>query len=93
MSPSRTACRPARCSTITGGSFAVTFTREGDLYESTDHGRTFRAAGRSPIPAPAVYGVGCSALGCSLHGPVVRLGWGPAALPPRASGTDAFSPP
>lgn len=66
------------------GDYGVAFSARGELYETTDHGRSWRSAGRSPIPPLANSPGGCSALGCSF-GPVVRLGWGDAALAPRVS--------
>ncbi|MDC0742066.1 hypothetical protein [Polyangium mundeleinium] len=62
------------------GDFGLAITRDGDLYETIDHGRSFQAAGRSPLP-PASFGGFCSPLGCVI-GPVTRLGWGsPGAAP------------
>ena len=66
---------PDMIETVTGGSFAVAISRDGALHESTDHGRTWRAAGRSPVPPGSGNGLSCSAIGCVL-GPVVRVGWG-----------------
>ncbi|MEP7119663.1 MAG: hypothetical protein ABJE95_02090 [Byssovorax sp.] len=59
------------------GAFGVAVARRGDLFETLDHGVTWRAAGPSPLPPEAASTGGCSALGCVL-GPVVRLGWGAA---------------
>ena len=56
--------------------------RDGALHESTDHGRTWRAVGRSPVPPGTGNGLSCSAIGCVL-GPVVRLGWGAGAQEAR----------
>lgn len=60
------------------GAFGAAISERGDLFETLDHGRTWRAAGRSPLPPSAASTGGCSALGCAL-GPLVRLGWGEAA--------------
>ncbi|MDI3290743.1 hypothetical protein [Polyangium sp. 15x6] len=65
---------------ITTGDFGVALTRDGDLYETIDHGRSFQAAGRSPLP-PAAFGGFCSPLGCAM-GPVTRLGWGSTGAAP-----------
>ena len=73
---------PGMVATVTGGAFGVAVSRDGDLYETLDHGRRWRAAGKSPVPPGAVAGAGCSALGCAL-GPVIRLGWGDGRLAPR----------
>jgi hypothetical protein len=60
------------------GAFGVAISRRGELFETLDHGVTWRAAGPSPLPPEAVSTGGCSALGCVL-GPLARVGWGPAA--------------
>jgi hypothetical protein len=60
------------------GAFGVAISQQGELFETLDHGRSWRAAGRSPLPPDAGSTGGCSALGCVL-GPIVRLGWGEAA--------------
>jgi hypothetical protein len=59
------------------GAFGVAISRRGELFETLDHGSTWRAAGPSPLPPEAASTGGCSALGCVL-GPVVRVGWGAA---------------
>ncbi|AUX24291.1 hypothetical protein SOCEGT47_048280 [Sorangium cellulosum] len=59
---------------VVTGDHGLLVTRRAELYETLDHGRTWRAAGRSPVPPSAFHGA-CSALGCALTG-VVRLGWG-----------------
>jgi hypothetical protein len=82
---------PGAAVTVAAGAFAVSISRDGDLYESTDHGRSFRFAGRSPVPPVPVSGAACSALGCAL-GPVVRVGWGDGAVAPRVS-TEALAEP
>jgi hypothetical protein len=56
------------------GDFGLAVTRTGQLFETLDHGLSWRAAGISPI-APQWFSGGCSALGCTLGG-MVRLGWG-----------------
>ena len=73
---------PGMIATLTGGSFGVALSHDGDLYETTDHGRTYRAAGKSPVPPGAAAVAGCSELGCAF-GPVIRVGWGDARLAPR----------
>jgi hypothetical protein len=79
---------PDMITTAIGGRFALSFTRDGDLFESGDFGRTWRPAGKAPTP-PSVWGsFACSSLGCSL-GSIVRVGWGDSALAPRVS-TDSF---
>ena len=60
------------------GAFGVAISRRGELFETLDHGGTWRAAGASPLPPEAASTGGCSALGCVL-GAVVRVGWGAAA--------------
>jgi hypothetical protein len=74
---------PAAAKTVAAGSFALSLSREGDLHESTDHGRTWRPAGKAPLPA-GTYHATCSPLGCSL-GPLVRVGWGDGPLEPRVA--------
>ncbi len=81
---------PEAMMTITGGAFAVALARDGALFESTDHGHTWRPGGRWPA-APAVpASTSCSALGCAA-GAIVRSGWGRSALGPRIS-TEPFAP-
>ncbi len=82
---------PEAVATVTGGAYAIAVARDGALHESTDHGRTWRPAGRSPVPPGWQAGVACSALGCTLD-PVVRLGWGDGALAPSVT-TAPFPPP
>lgn len=67
--PSRTAA------VVATGDFALASARDGALYQSTDHGRTWQRAGMSPVP-PSVFSGACSRLGCAF-GPVARIGWGP----------------
>jgi hypothetical protein len=59
------------------GAFGAAISRRGELFETLDHGASWRAAGPSPLPPEAASTGGCSALGCVL-GPVVRVGWGGA---------------
>ena len=66
---------PALGSMQVTGDFGAAIAQRGELFETTDHGRSWRAAGSSPLPPSAVTSGGCSALGCVL-GPLVRLGWG-----------------
>ncbi|WP_437630140.1 hypothetical protein [Sorangium sp. So ce854] len=72
---------PEPAGMVVTGDHGVLVTRGAALYETRDHGRTWRAAGRSPVPPSSFQGA-CSALGCALSG-VVRLGWG-AGDPPAA---------
>jgi hypothetical protein len=60
------------------GAFGVAIARRGQLFETIDHGQTWRAAGASPLPPGSASTGGCSALGCVL-GATVRLGWGEAS--------------
>jgi len=76
------AAAPGMIAIATGGPFAVAISRDGDLYETRDHGRSYRPTGPSPVPASAFAQAGCSALGCAL-GPVVRVGWGAGGVAPR----------
>ncbi|WP_437476796.1 hypothetical protein WME75_27035 [Sorangium sp. So ce1014] len=66
---------------VVTGDHGVLVTRGAELHETLDHGRTWRAAGRSPVPPSSFQGA-CSALGCALAGVVVRLGWGAGELSP-----------
>ncbi|HEY4116211.1 MAG TPA: hypothetical protein VGM56_00095, partial [Byssovorax sp.] len=59
---------------IGGGDFGLAEAGDGALFQTTDHGRSYRAVGRAPVPPSALEG-SCSALGCRL-GAVVRVGWG-----------------
>jgi hypothetical protein len=71
---------PGMVSAVVGGAFGLAIGRDGDLFESLDHGRTYRAAGRSPVSRQAAQAGSqstCSELGCTL-GPLVRVGWGEA---------------
>ena len=68
---------PALGSMQVTGDFGAAISRHGELFETLDHGLTWRAAGASPLPPSAASSGGCSALGCVL-GPLVRLGWGEA---------------
>ena len=73
---------PAMVGMVFGGSSGVAVSRRGELFESVDHGRSWRAAGIAPAPLGAYGGsrhVGCSPLGCAMGG-VVRLGWGASKL-------------
>ena len=67
---------PELAGMVVTGDFGVAIGRSGRLYETVDHGRSWRGAGLSPVP-PAAFSGGCSALGCALGG-VVRVGWGTA---------------
>ena len=60
------------------GAFGVAISRRGELFETLDHGVTWRSAGPSPLPPEAAVTGGCSALGCVL-GPLARVGWGASA--------------
>ena len=44
---------PGAALTVASGAYAIAVSREGDLHESTDHGRSWRLAGRSPVPPAA----------------------------------------
>ncbi|WP_437964061.1 hypothetical protein WMF04_30630 [Sorangium sp. So ce260] len=68
---------------VVTGDHGVLVTRGAELHETLDHGRTWRAAGRSPVPPSSFQGA-CSALGCALAG-VVRLGWGAGELSPAVA--------
>ena len=70
---------PPETSSMQGtGAFGAAISQRGELFETLDHGRSWRSAGPSPLPPALAAQGGCSALGCVL-GPIVRLGWGPAA--------------
>lgn len=75
---------------VATGDYGVTVTRDGRLYETTDHGRTWRDAGPSPIPPLTGPGT-CSRLGCVLPS-LVRVGWGPSRVDVRV-GEEAPKPP
>ncbi|HRI70925.1 MAG TPA: hypothetical protein PK156_42115, partial [Polyangium sp.] len=80
---------------VVGGRYALAKAK-GDngpiYYESTDGGQTFAAAS-GPYPGDFMESSsgdleGCSVIGCSLGGGIVRLGWGgdkPAAAPKASS--------
>ena len=76
--PSVHALPPSPSAMSATGDFGVTITQDGRLFETLDHGRTWREAGTSPVPPLTSTGA-CSRLGCVL-GSVVRLGWGSSAL-------------
>ncbi|WP_437302786.1 hypothetical protein [Sorangium sp. So ce388] len=78
---------PEPAGMVVTGDHGVLVTRGAELYETLDHGRTWRSAGRSPVPPSAFQGA-CSALGCALAG-VVRLGWGAGALSPAIAAAPA----
>ncbi|WP_437618518.1 hypothetical protein [Sorangium sp. So ce1151] len=78
---------PEPAGMVVTGDHGVLVTRGAELYETLDHGRTWRSAGRSPVPPPSFQGA-CSALGCALAG-VVRLGWGAGALPSESAAAPA----
>jgi hypothetical protein len=61
------------------GDFGLAITSKGQLYETTDHGRHWSAAGDSPVSGAGLIGA-CSRIGCVLGG-VVRTGWGSTATP------------
>lgn len=76
---------PGLMAMIHGGSTGVALGRDGELFETVDHGRSWRFAGPAAAPLPTYNNggtSGCSALGCSL-GAVVRVGWGEGKLAPR----------
>ncbi|XXX72732.1 hypothetical protein WMF30_34290 [Sorangium sp. So ce134] len=74
---------PEPAGMVVTGDHGVLVTRGAELYETLDHGRTWRAAGRSPV-TPSSFQGACSALGCALVG-VVRLGWGAGEPPPAVA--------
>ncbi|WP_437954577.1 hypothetical protein WME76_23680 [Sorangium sp. So ce119] len=74
---------PEAAGMVVTGDHGVLVTRGAELHETRDHGRTWRALGRSPVPPSSFQGA-CSALGCALSG-VVRLGWGAGDLSPAAA--------
>lgn len=62
------------------GPWGLLTTREGELFETTDRGRSWRAAGTSPLVPGTMQGV-CSSLGCAFS-TGARIGWGtPSAQP------------
>ncbi len=81
------------------GDFALGISRDGLLYESTNHGQTWTRAGESPIPPQSIGGT-CSQLGCVLSS-VARVGWGTSELNtaitsapnPNKSSSSASGPP
>jgi hypothetical protein len=76
--PSVHALPPSPSAMAATGDFGLTITQGGRVFETLDHGRTWRDAGTSPIPPLTSPGT-CSRLGCVL-GSVVRLGWGASAV-------------
>jgi hypothetical protein len=76
--PTVHALPPSPSAMAATGDFGVTITQGGRLFETLDHGRTWRDAGPSPVPPLTSPGT-CSRIGCAL-GPVVRLGWGTSAV-------------
>ena len=60
------------------GAFGVAISRTGQLFETVDHGQSWRAAGASPVPPDVASTGGCSPIGCVM-GPMARLGWGEAS--------------
>lgn len=65
--------------------FGLSATAAGDLFETTDGGRSWRGAGKVPVAQRDFTG-GCSPLGCVI-GSLARVGWG------EASGVVRWSPP
>ncbi|MRG95066.1 hypothetical protein [Polyangium spumosum] len=76
---------------IVTGDFGLSLTRDGELFETLDHGRSHHAAGRSPVP-PASFGGSCSPLGCVI-GQVTRLGWGAPRVEPVVYPVKPFEEP
>ncbi len=74
------------------GAFGVAIAVGGDLFETLDHGRTWRAAGKSPVPPGAAATGGCSPLGCVV-GPIARIGWGEASGLVVSIGAEPEPPP
>jgi hypothetical protein len=60
------------------GPFGLRVTPAGQLEESVDGWRTWRAVPGPPEPSPPGAHLTCHRMGCRL-GDWVRLGWGPAA--------------
>ncbi|UQA59471.1 hypothetical protein [Polyangium aurulentum] len=71
---------PRAAAMVINGDYGLAVASGGELFETLDHGVTWRAAGHSPLP-PGSFGGACSALGCAL-GPITRLGWGPPRVDP-----------
>lgn len=85
---------PRAVTMIATSPYGVALLADGSLVETTDHGRTYRSAGASPVPTTAFTGY-CTMLGC-VFGSVTRLGWGMPATNPTTvnpSRLDAESPP
>jgi hypothetical protein len=82
--PTLHALPPSPSSVAATGDFGVTVTRDGRMFETLDHGRTWRDAGPSPIPPLSASGT-CSRMGCVLP-TVVRVGWGASRVDVRRGG-------
>lgn len=85
------AAAPGMIAAAFGGAHGLALGRDGDLFETRDHGRTFRRAGPSPVPPAAFNMASCSALGCTI-GSVVRVGWGGGPVTPRVDEARPASP-
>lgn len=86
------AVAPGMITSIGTGRFGLSISRDGELHETLDHGRTFRRAGVSPVPPSAFSGASCSALGCAL-GSVTRVGWSEVAANTVVLGNPLPEPP
>jgi hypothetical protein len=82
---------PARSMEIVAaGRFAVSRTEDDQLFETTDHGRSWRPV--EPPPGGGAAGpLACSAVGCSM-GNFVRIGWGGATTTPAKAETRREEP-
>lgn len=67
----------------TGGPFGLLTTREGKLFETTDRGRSWRAAGRTALTPTTMQGT-CTIEGCALS-TGARAGWGTSAMTPQVN--------
>jgi len=75
-----------------GGPFGLLATREGKLFETTDRGRSWRAAGKTALVPGTVAGT-CTREGCSLA-TGVRIGWGASStITPRVLDEKREDPP
>jgi hypothetical protein len=81
---------PHAAAMVVNGNYGLTVASGGELFETLDHGVTWRAAGHSPLP-PGSFGGTCSSLGCAL-GPITRLGWGAARVDPAVRTDDLPRP-
>ncbi len=69
---------------VSTGRLGLAIDHDGNLSETFDHGRSWRRAGRSPVP-PWMGdggGEGCGPVGCTM-GRIARVGWGVSAAEVR----------